>query len=123
MNRRRRVVLIVDDEPLLQLLGVDIAQQAGFLGVEAESADQALRILESRSDIGVVFTDIAMRGSMDGLGLARVVGERWPHLPIIVASGRQSPREGELPGGCVFLEKPFDPDDLTAMILAIMPQE
>jgi CheY-like chemotaxis protein len=122
MSDAPHLVLVVDDEPLLQLLGVDIAQEAGFAALQAGSADEALLILEARSDIAVVFTDIAMRGSMDGLGLARLIGERWPDLRIIVSSGRGAPREDQLPAGCVFLEKPFDPDDLAAMIAQLMPR-
>jgi CheY-like chemotaxis protein len=70
------VVLVVEDEMLLRMRAVDMVEDAGFTSVEAVSADEAVAILESRSDIALLFTDIQMPGSMDGLGLARAVHER-----------------------------------------------
>ena len=60
-------VLIVEDEMMLRMRAVDIVEDAGFCSVEAVNADEALSILESRSDISLLFTDIQMPGSMDGL--------------------------------------------------------
>jgi CheY-like chemotaxis protein len=74
---RRPVVLIVEDEFLLRMDAVDMIAAAGFEVVEAANADQAIDIMESRRDITVVFTDIQMPGSMDGLKLARAVRGRW----------------------------------------------
>ena len=73
-------VLVVEDEMVLRLRAVDIVEEAGFTAVEAVSADEALAILESRSDISLLFSDIQMPGSMDGLMLARAVHERWPAI-------------------------------------------
>ena len=70
---KRPVVLIVEDEFLLRMDAVDMIAAAGFEVVEAGDADEAIDILESRRDITVVFTDIQMPGSMDGLKLARAV--------------------------------------------------
>jgi CheY-like chemotaxis protein len=72
------VVLIVEDEFLLRMGAVDMIAAAGFEAVEAANADQAIKILEARRGITVVFTDIQMPGSMDGLKLARAVRGRWP---------------------------------------------
>ncbi|MGA8611974.1 MAG: response regulator [Xanthobacteraceae bacterium] len=63
-------ILIVEDEPLVRLYAVDAVVAAGFEVIESASADEALRMLECRSDIQVMFTDIQMPGSMDGLTLA-----------------------------------------------------
>jgi CheY-like chemotaxis protein len=71
-------VLIVEDEPLVRLCAVDTVEGAGFEVIEAANADEAIRILESRSDIRVVFTDLHMPGAMDGLKLAHAVRNRWP---------------------------------------------
>jgi CheY-like chemotaxis protein len=59
-------VLIVEDEPLVRLCAVETVEGVGFEGIEAANADEAIRILESRSDIRVVFTDLHMPGAMDG---------------------------------------------------------
>ena len=71
------VVLVVEDEMLLRMRAVDMVEDAGFTSVEAVDADQAIAILESRSDIALLFTDIQMPGSMDGLRLAHAVRKRW----------------------------------------------
>ena len=71
-------VLVVEDEMVLRMRAVDIVEDAGFTSVEAVNADEAIAILESRSDIDLLFTDIQMPGSMDGLKLAHAVHDRWP---------------------------------------------
>lgn len=82
------IVLIVEDEMLLRMRAVDMVEDAGFTSIEAVDADQAVAILESRSDIALLFTDIQMPGSMDGLRLAHAVHERWPPIKIILVSGQ-----------------------------------
>ena len=66
----RQTILVIDDEPIIRLGAVDTIEDLGFAAIEAENADAAVVILESRSDIAAVFTDIQMPGSMDGLKLA-----------------------------------------------------
>jgi CheY-like chemotaxis protein len=80
---------------------------AGFDAVEAGNADEAIAILEARSDIHVVFTDIHMAGSMDGLKLAHFVRGRWPPIKIIATSGHYILQDGDLPEGGIFLPKPY----------------
>src|ERR1700733_7544 len=81
-------VLVVEDEVMLRMRAVDIVEDAGFTPIEAVNADDALAILESRSDIEMLFTDIQMPGSIDGLKLAYAVHERWPLIKIILVSGQ-----------------------------------
>ena len=107
-NRSRPIVLIVEDEPLLLMNAVDMVESAGFEAVEARHADEAMRILQARSDIRIVFTDIHMPGSMDGLKLAAAVRNGWPPVEIIVTSGQYSPEASELPERSVFFSKPYD---------------
>ena len=64
-------VLVVEDEMVLRMRAVDIVEDAGFTPVEAVNADEAIAILESRSDIDLLFTDIQMPGSME-IGRAHV---------------------------------------------------
>jgi len=103
------VILIVEDEPLVRLGAVRTIEDAGFEVIEAANADEAIRILESRRDIRVVFTDIHMPGSMDGLKLAHAVRNRWPPIRIIVTSGHEFLTEQDLPEGGRFFAKPYDP--------------
>src|SRR5438309_7445173 len=90
-------VLIVEDEMVLRMRAVDIVEDAGFHPVEAINADEAISILESRSDISLLFTDIQMPGSMDGLKLAHAVHDRWPGIKIILVSGQVNPSDAERP--------------------------
>src|SRR4051794_31532370 len=90
-------VLIVEDEMILRMRAVDIVVDAGMCPVEAVNADQAISILESRSDISLLFTDIQMPGSIDGLKLAHAVHDRWPSIKIILVSGQVKPSEEERP--------------------------
>jgi CheY-like chemotaxis protein len=101
-------VLIVEDEPLVRLGAVRAIEDAGFRVIEAANADEAIRILETRGDIRVVFTDIHMPGSIDGLKLAHAVRNRWPPIKIIVTSGHDLLSEKDLPEGGRFFAKPYD---------------
>jgi CheY-like chemotaxis protein len=113
---KRSVVLIVEDEFLLRMDAVEMIAGAGFEVIEAANADQAIEILESRPDITVVFTDIQMPGSMDGLKLARAIRGRWPPIKIIATSGRTSLGQTDLPDGGRFLSKPYSPLEVTGVL-------
>ena len=84
---RPPVVLVVEDEALLRMHATDMIEAAGYTVVEAANADEAVLILSQRMDIRIVFTDIDMPGSMDGLKLAAMVRDRWPPIELIVTSG------------------------------------
>jgi CheY-like chemotaxis protein len=112
----RPVVLIVEDEFLLRIHAADLIAAAGFEVVEAANADEAIDILEARRDITVVFTDIQMPGSMDGLKLARAVNGRWPPIKIVATSGQADLRENDLPEGGRFLAKPYSPIELAGLL-------
>src|SRR3981081_3965308 len=103
-----RTVLVVEDEMMLRMRAVDMVEDAGFTSVEAVNADDALAILESRSDIELLFTDIQMPGSIDGLKLAYAVHERWPSIKIILVSGQLTPTEADKPTNSRFFGKPLE---------------
>ena len=105
---RRPVVLAVEDEPLILMLAIDMIRDAGFEALRASNADEAISILESRDDIRIVFTDINMPGSMDGIKLANAVRGRWPPIKIIVTSGFSGGELKLLPEGSRFIPKPYD---------------
>lgn len=112
----RGVVLIVEDEPLIQMLAMEIVERAGHATLVASNASEALEILEQTPDIDVVFTDVKMPGVMDGLQLAWEVRNRWPHVRIVVASGYVPNTTIDLPEGVPFLAKPYHPVTLEKMI-------
>ena len=116
VEARRPVVLIVEDESLLRMDAAEMIGAAGFEVIEAANADQAIEVLEARRDITVVFTDIQMPGSMDGLKLARAVRGRWPPIKIIATSGRLHVDEVDLPEGGRFLPKPYSHAQVTRVL-------
>jgi two-component sensor histidine kinase/CheY-like chemotaxis protein len=113
-------VLIVEDEMILRMRAVDIVEDAGFTPIEAVNADDALAILESRSDIEMLFTDIQMPGSMDGLKLAHAVRERWPLIKIILVSGQLTLTDVDKPIDSRFYGKPLDVKHMIAELQDVM---
>ncbi|HLW93082.1 MAG TPA: response regulator [Roseiarcus sp.] len=116
----RPVVLVVEDEPVVRFTAAAQIRNAGFRVIEAGSADEAIDILNARDDIRVVFTDIEMPGTMDGLRLARVVREKWPPVELIVTSGRRRIAEADLPSRGRFIEKPYTERQLIDSIIAFV---
>jgi CheY-like chemotaxis protein len=100
-------VLVVEDEPLLLFDAVDFLEEAGFAVYGARNADEAIRMLETYDDIRVLFTDVDMPGSMDGLRLAQAVRDRWPPVHILVTSGHIELHKDDLPEHGIFFSKPY----------------
>ena len=119
MTRSAPVILIVEDEFLLRLDSAETIESAGFEVIQAANADEAIAILQAHPDIRVVFTDIQMPGSMDGLKLARFVRDRWPPIKIVATSGRVMVGDDDLPAGSVFLPKPYRGDQVVDTLRAI----
>ena len=117
------MILVVEDDPLLRLGACAVLREAGYGTLEAADAEEAIDILEHREDIGVVFSDIQMPGSLDGLKLAQTVRRRWPPIDMVLTSGRMTPRPEELPARVRYLPKPFGTAELLAEIrqFATMP--
>jgi CheY-like chemotaxis protein len=108
------VVLVVEDEMLLRMRAVGMVEDAGYTSVEAVDADEAVAILESRSDIALVLTDIQMPGNMDGLKLAHTVHRRWPPIKIILVSGQLKPANVDIPADSRFYGKPLEAKEMIA---------
>ena len=106
-ERKRPVVLIVEDEVLVRIDTREMVEAADFEVVEAGNADEAIAILAARDDIHLIFTDVHMPGSMNGLKLAHFVRNRWPPVALIVTSGHAHVEETDLPTGGRFLSKPY----------------
>ena len=112
------LVLVVEDDSLINLMATDELKRAGYEVVSAFNADQAIEILESRSDVRLIFTDIDMPGSMDGLKLAAAVRHRWPPVRIVITSGKHLP--SELPEGAVFIPKPYSSAKIIETIVRLV---
>jgi CheY-like chemotaxis protein len=114
------VVLIVEDEILVRLTAVFLLEEAGFATLEAGSADEAIKLLEARKDIQVVFTDLNMPGSMDGLRLAHAIRHRWPPVQLVLTSGRLRIRKEDLPERGIFLNKPYSGAELVHAVRGLL---
>lgn len=115
-HRQSPAILIVEDEFLIREDAAESIAEAGFEVIQAGNADEAIAVLEARSDIHVVFTDIQMPGLMDGLKLARFVRDRWPPIKILATSGFVKVGPGDLPAGGMFLPKPYRGADMVATL-------
>jgi CheY-like chemotaxis protein len=115
-DKQRPVVLIVEDEPLQRMLATEALATAGFDVIEAADADEAIAWLSRQQDIAVVFTDIRMPGSMDGLKLATQIHGRWPQIKIVTTSQFVELTAGDLPEGGLFLAKPYSPEQIVGTL-------
>lgn len=123
MNNGKAVVLVVEDNAIVRMGAVDLVLSAGYEALEATDADTAIRILESRSDIDLVFTDVQMPGTMDGLKLSHYIRDRWPPVKLIVASGDAILEESSLPGGSRFFAKPYDSHTITDAMARLLARD
>lgn len=126
-NRQLRVyqmsvslVLIVEDEPLVRMLAVSFLEEAGFATLWVGSADEAVALLETRNDIRVVFADVHLPGSMDGLRLAHVIRNRWPPIELVLTSGQAKVRNEDLPERGLFIGKPYVKAELVGMMQSLV---
>ncbi|WGD29581.1 response regulator [Ancylobacter sp. WKF20] len=123
MFKGEAVVLIVEDNTIIRMSAVDLIEAAGYLALEASCADDAIQILESRDDIDLVFTDVQMPGTMDGVKLGHYIRNRWPPVKLIVASGEAVIDESALPEGSRFFSKPYHDHTITDAIARLLANE
>jgi two-component system, response regulator PdtaR len=117
MKKRKCVILVVEDEAITLLDAEATIREAGFDVAVAANADEAIRILESRDDVCLVFSDIDMpRGSIDGVGLAQLVGKRWPAVRVILTSGQERHTGSALAEGHRFFPKPYRGSDVALAV-------
>ncbi len=113
------VILVVEDEPLLRMMAVDMVGEAGFVALEAGDSHQAIAILQQRTDIRIVFTDIDLPGGVDGMKLAATIRDRWPPIKLILTSGHLKPADVDMPAHSVFYPKPYAQDRVMATMQAM----
>jgi CheY-like chemotaxis protein len=117
----RPLILVVEDEALVRMTLVDVLEDAGFKVIEAVHADEALRVLKAVSDIHGMVTDVEMpRGSINGFELARYVRDSRQDIGVLIASGRATPKPGDLPEGALFIRKPVHPETLVRMLKTLL---
>ncbi len=121
-DRRRIAVLVVEDEPLLLMDAFDMIEDAGFTVYGAANAAEAISLMEKHDEIRILFTDVDMPGSMDGLKLAYAVRDRWPRVSVIIASGHVNVTHETVPENGIFFSKPYPPASVVQALDGIAEQ-
>jgi len=114
-GERHPVVLVVDDSVEVAEVTSSLFEHLGYETVYRESADEALKLLAEGASVDLVFSDIVMPGTIDGVGLAHEVRSRYPGLPVMLTTG-YSAAAAAAPSGLRILPKPFDSDTLRSFI-------
>jgi CheY-like chemotaxis protein len=122
MDRDRIVALVVEDEALIRMDIVDSLLDEGFVVFDAQNADEAIALLTNNPSIQVLFTDIDMPGSLDGLKLAAAVRDRWPPIRIVVTSGHRIVDIADLPDGSMFFSKPYSHGDIATSFRRLLAE-
>lgn len=122
MQQPKPIILVIEDQPIIRMGAVALLEEAGFDALEAAGADDAIGILEARTDIKLVFTDVEMPGSMDGVKLTHYIRDRWPPVKLLVASGRAIIDESHFPKGTRFFAKPYREDAIIEAIIRLMAE-
>ena len=113
-------VLVVEDEFLIRMLIADHLRDAGFTVIEAFNGDEAIALLTAGVVFDLVFTDVRMPGSADGMALLGFIQRTRPDLPVLITSGHLEPELAVAGGARRFLAKPCDPDFVVAAIRAAL---
>jgi DNA-binding NtrC family response regulator len=111
----QRTVLIVEDEFLIRMVLADTLSAEGYDVVEAGNVLEAIAVI-GRRKVDAVITDVDMPGGLSGLDLARMLADRHANVPVIVASGGHKLRQEDMPGGAVFVPKPYAMTAMASMV-------
>lgn len=111
-----RVVLLIEEEPLLNFFTAEFLQDATFVVAEAATAEDALAVLQTRTDVDVVMASLDITGTIDGLELAKIISLRWPGMALILYSDGAPPADADLPSSSIFVKKPYTPAKIVALI-------
>lgn len=116
------VILIVEDDVLVRSIGAAYLRECGFEVVEANGADEAIRVLQAGIRIDVVFSDVNMPGGMDGFGLAQWIRRERPELKVLLTSGgpRTAKEAGDVRENGPFLAKPYAYAELERHIRSLL---
>jgi DNA-binding NtrC family response regulator len=120
-ERASGTVLVVEDEVLIRMATADHLRSKGYRVIEAETADEAVLVLQTGESIDVVFADVQLPGSMGGLSLAVWIHTHFPDTQVILTSGNATVLQNLRSGATVpFVSKPYDPDHVAEQVLAIL---
>lgn len=113
---QQAVILVVEDEPLVRMIAVDVLIDNGMRVIEADCAEEALAVLRTGQHIDLLFTDINMPGDLDGIELATIAQCERPELKLIVTSGGRNLSVADVPDHGVFIAKPYATSALAHLV-------
>jgi two-component system, response regulator PdtaR len=122
-NDDHPTVLVAEDNELLRLNASELLEESGYTVVEADSAEEALKVMEARKDVRLLFTDIQMPPGCDGLELARQVHERWPKVLLVITSGQVRLTKAEIADHGHFIRKPYRAKELLGEIDELLKKD
>jgi PAS domain S-box-containing protein len=119
-HSQRQTVLVVDDSADVAEVTSSLFEELGYETIYRDSAEAALKLLEAGTKIDLVFSDIVMPGTIDGVGLAREIRSRYPNLPVALTTGYSDAAKA-VPSNLRILRKPFDTEALRDYIQDVTP--
>jgi CheY-like chemotaxis protein len=120
MTHTEGTVLVVEDEPLVRELMVEALTEQGWHIIEAATGDEALKAFLVHPEIGVLFSDITMPGTLNGCDLAREIHARRPEVSVVLTSGRSLPPKYQIPEGGIFIRKPYSQSAIVSLISGLL---
>lgn len=125
MPRGHETVLVVEDEPSVRAVVVQLLKNLGYTVVEAEDGLEALERLDEIGEIDLLFTDIVLPGGMTGEDVAAEVLKRQPAVRLLYTSGYAATamdEGGRVAEGSEFLSKPYPMKTLASRIREILDE-
>jgi CheY-like chemotaxis protein len=115
-------VLAVEDVVLARLLVAAYLQESGFQVIEAGSADEAVRVLNAKTPVDVVFSDINIPGTVDGFGLAQWVQQNRPDVKVVLGTGVAGAAEKAAALGYAeaIIPKPYNRHELERRLRSVL---
>jgi two-component system, response regulator PdtaR len=121
LQPRTARILVVEDEVLIRAFIAEELRLAGFSVTEAGRAEEALTYINAGEQVDLVFSDIRMPGSLNGLQLAEILRDKYPDIFIVLTSGNALP--GHVGIVQAFVPKPYDVTQTIALMSSILAQK
>ncbi|CAO4179212.1 histidine kinase [Methylorubrum aminovorans] len=118
VNGAGGAVLVVEDDADVRFTVVSTFEALGFKVFSAQDVDEALSLLQTESNIVLVFSDVNMPGAMNGIELGHIIRQQWPDMPILLSSGYL--REDQDTNGFSLLQKPYRSTELVQALRGLL---